>query len=257
MTFDADQAAAQLAAAWTSGRGFAAAAHPAPPDLDAVFAVQRALVASVAPQRRIDTWKISPRRPDAAPVAAPIPTRRTSPATLRGAPGRLLGVEGEIAYRFDRDLPPRARPYSDSEVREAVGTAHVAIEVCATRFTDWAGAPVLWKLADLQSTAVLVIDEGMLGEGLRDWRTLDYTQLEAVLSIDGSERLRRRNAHPNGDPATLLVDLVAHACAHGDGIRAGDIVTTGSWIGLFEVNLPARVEVRFDGVGAVRLALEA
>ena len=251
-TFDAAQAAARIAAAWTTGQCFVAAEHPAPPDVAAVYAVHRALLPAIAPGQRVDTWKISPRKPDAPPLAAPIPRRLASPATLRGAPGRLLGIEAEIAYRFDRDLAPRPQPYVDAEVRAAVGTAHVAVEVCATRFTDWSDAPALWKLADLQSTACLVVSEGQ-----SNWRALDPVELEAVV-VDGDvERMRRRNAHPNGDPASLLVDLVAHACAEGDGVRAGDIVTTGSWIGLLEVELPARVEVRFDGVGVVRLELEA
>ena len=250
-SFDATRAAARIAAAWTDGRCFSAREHEAPPDVAAVYAVHGALLPAIAPGQRVDTWKISPRKPDAAPLAAPIPRRLDSPTTTYGAPGRLLGVEAEIAYRFGRDLPPRPHPYGDADVRAAVDSAHVAVEVCATRFTDWTEAPARWKLADLQSTACLVISEGQ-----HEWRALDPMQLEAVVAVNDVERMRRRGAHPNGDPASLLVDLVAHAIAHGDGIRAGDVVTTGSWIGLLEVDLPARVEVRFDGVGVVRLELE-
>jgi 2-keto-4-pentenoate hydratase len=250
--FDAARAGARLADAWRSGEGIASAAVAPPEDVPAAYAAQRAMLTALMPGKRFDTWKISPRRPDAAPTAAPIPPGRrlSSPADVREVPGRLLGIEAEIAFRFGRDLPPRREPYADATVRDAVDAALVAIELCATRLADWEQAAPLWRLADLQSTACLVV-----GEPWRDWRSLDFAQLEAVVTVDGAEKMRRRGAHPNLDPSVLLSDLVAHACAEGDGIRAGDIVTTGSWIGMLAVEAPATIDVRFKGVGDARLRL--
>ena len=251
-SFDAGQAGAQLAQAWTSVRGITSAALAPPGDVAAAYAAQRALVAALAPGQRVDTWKISPRRPDATPTAAPIPPGRrlSSPAEVREVPGRLLGIEAEIAFRFGSDLPSRAEPYDEATVRGAVDGALVAIELCATRLGDWEQAAPLWRLADLQSTACLVV-----GEPWRDWRALDFAQLEAVVTVDGVEKMRRRGAHPNLDPSVLVAPLVAHACSTGDGIRAGDVVTTGSWIGMLTVEAPVTIEVRFEGVGDARLRL--
>src|SRR5512138_1699787 len=45
----------------------------------------------------------------------------------------LLGMEAEIAFRFVRDAPPRAEPYTYEEVAGRV-VAFPAIEVVATRY---------------------------------------------------------------------------------------------------------------------------
>ena len=61
----------------------------------------------------------------------------TSPATI--PPGRFFapGVEAELAFRLDRDLPPRPDGYDRATIETAVAAVHPAIEICDNRFTDW------------------------------------------------------------------------------------------------------------------------
>jgi 2-keto-4-pentenoate hydratase len=68
-----------------------------------------------------------------------------SPADV---PLRLMpqcGVEGEVAFRFRRDLPPRPQPYSRDEISASVD-AHPAIEVVSSRFLHPSGET--WTLRD-------------------------------------------------------------------------------------------------------------
>src|SRR6185437_8887420 len=60
---------------------------------------------------------------------------RTSPARIAPAEVPHLGVEGEIAFRFLRDLPARDKPYQRGEVL-AVMAALPAIEVVSSRLRD-------------------------------------------------------------------------------------------------------------------------
>ena len=62
-------------------------------------------------------------------------TIHASPARIPAAEVPQCGVEGEVAFVFRRDLPPRAAPYSRDEVAAAVD-ACAAIEVVTSRYRN-------------------------------------------------------------------------------------------------------------------------
>ncbi len=55
--------------------------------------------------------------------------------------------------------------------------------------------------------------------------------------------MRNRGSHPTVDPSRLLPAIVAHCTEHSDGLRAGDVVTTGSWTGMTQA-APGRRDPR-------------
>src|SRR5262245_56895351 len=57
----------------------------------------------------------------------------TSPARVPAREVPMLGVEAEVAFRFERDLPARDSPYRYDDVAAAV-VAMVAIEIVDSRF---------------------------------------------------------------------------------------------------------------------------
>ena len=248
-----ENACALLVDAHRRGRRFASLAQPALPDLRSVYRIHDKLLAALAGGTRIDTWKVSPPRADTPATAAPVlPGKRVaSPAKVGVAAFRMIGIEAELAFRFGADLPPRTVPYGDNDVLAAVDEICVAIELCDTRLTDWADAPPLWRLADLQSGAMLI-----LGDARHDWRAIDFAQQEAQLLINGEVRVRDRGSHPTVDPSRLLPAIAAHCARHGDGLRAGDVVTTGSWTGMTQAAAGDAIRVTFPGIGGAELLLE-
>jgi len=72
---------------------------------------------------------------------------RVSPARFPAGEAPQCGVEGEVAFRFRRDLPPRAAPYAREEVADAMD-ACTAIEVVSSRFTNPDAMSAQDKLAD-------------------------------------------------------------------------------------------------------------
>jgi 2-keto-4-pentenoate hydratase len=58
-----------------------------------------------------------------------------------------------------------------------------------------------------------------------------------------------------GDPTCVLDAWLRHATADGATLRAGTVVTTGSWCGMLEAAAGDAVEVAFDGIGVARLVL--
>ncbi len=156
----------------------------------------------------------------------------------------MIGVEAEIAFRFDRDVPPRAEAYAPEEIAALV-SALPAIETLDTRFRDFDGTSVIAKAADFMSNGCFVA-----GSPRSDWRSLDLSAIEVILRIDGVERVRHRGGHPSVDPLLPAIAL-ANRLRLTNGIAAGTIVTTGTYTGTIFVARDSLIEVTFAGLGSV------
>ena len=232
---------------------------------DHAYQVQGRVDALLWPDRPASVWKAGADSRDSLPTAAPIAPSlvHASGVTLRAADHPVCIVEAEVAYRFGIDLPPRAVPYTTDEVAEAVAAMHVAIEIVTPRITDFATAPSIAKLADHQINGAFV-----LGDAVEGWRKIDLRKQKAMLSINGKVHESVEGSHALGNPAVLLPWFVAHlgklptfdADGHAGpprGVRAGDIVTTGSWTKVVEARAKQTVLVRFEGIGDASVTFAA
>jgi glutathione peroxidase-family protein/2-keto-4-pentenoate hydratase len=147
-------------------------------------------------------------------------------AAVPMARNRMRVVEAEFCFRMAADLPPRAQPYTRDEVMAAVGTLHPAIEIPDSRYEDFARAGAAQLIADFACASRLVLGPPM-PEG---WRALDLAAHPVRVLRDGAEVARGQGANVLGDPRTALVWLANEVAQHGPGLRAGDIVTTGTCV---------------------------
>jgi 2-keto-4-pentenoate hydratase len=189
--------------------------------------------------------------PNEEPTRGLIHARAIRPSPARvpagGAPDR--GVEGEVAFRFTRDLPPRAEPYVRDEVAGAIDSC-AAIEVVSSRFQDHTTRSALEKLADGISNSGFVP-----GAPVRDWRGLNLGSIHVALSVNGQVVLEQDGGHPTGDPLGVAVELV-NMMRTGAGVRAGQFVTCGSYTGLRFLKPGDACAVRFEGLGGAEVAFE-
>ncbi|CAN5137696.1 fumarylacetoacetate hydrolase family protein [soil metagenome] len=187
--------------------------------------------------------------PDGEPTRGLIyqPMIRNSPSRMTATEAPHRGVEGEIAFRFTRDLPARSVPYTREEIAAAVAVLP-AIEVVASRFRDPLSRPKMEQLADCGINAGLVV-----GPELADWSHLDLPNLHVTFLVNDEVVLARDGGHPTGDP---LGAAVALANMLSDGVMAGQLVTTGSWTGLPFLKPGDRCVVRFDGLGQAEVVFE-
>jgi len=253
MTASVERIAGRLVEAFRNRLPFEASAAEAPRDETDAYRVQDLVFAALHPGARASAWKVGGPSAEVEPTAAPIAQAGVyrSPASVPGAAFQVIGVEAEIAFRLARDLPARETPYADDVVIAAVGEALVAIELCDARLSNWKNSPALWKLADFQMNAGLV-----LGGGERDWRMLDFSKQKAELWIDGKRMVEAVGVHPHGNPVRLMPWAAAHCALRNGGLRAGDAVTTGSWTGIQFVQPGCDVMARFPGIGEARVRLE-
>jgi 2-keto-4-pentenoate hydratase len=235
---------------------FDALADAAPADAAEAYAIQDEVARRLRPRGgdRICAWKTGGPDAGATPIAAPIPASRLfdSGAILDSDAFHFIAIEAELAYTLGRDLPPRAIPYTEADLMDAIVSLHAAIEICDSRLANHRTASALWKLADNQSNRALVV-----GPPYRDWRRILPGELTASVEVDGEPLAQATGTHPYGDPLRLLPWLANHCATRCGGLRAGDVITTGAWTGMHFVAPGARVVVRFAEVGEARVGFSA
>lgn len=221
-------------------------------ELDDAYRIQNAVVRK---QGTPDGWKVGAKDRGQIPTCAPLlrgtvrlPGNETG-ATLKTRGAR--GVEVELAYKLGRDFPPGA-VVSEREIIDSIVSAHVAIELCASRLQNDPQPHPLWILADNQLNDGLVV-----GPPLASWHDLAYATLAARLAVNSETIVSTIGAHGTGDPLALVVWLVMHCMQYRGGVSSGQIVTTGTWTGMPIVTPPAQLSAEFAGVGALSLMLAA
>ena len=198
-------------------------------------------------------WKVGRRSPEAAPVCAPLfSSRMHAFGTVLGRDAfRLWRIEAELAFGLARDLPPVARPRGRDEILAAVGEVFAVFEILDSRYAAWPDMAPAMLLADLQSHGAMVIGTSSpmpAATALQD--------VAVQLDIEGA-RVVDGGGNPAGDIVELLVWLASRADLEGRSLRAGDLVTTGSYTGIKVLPPGGRAEATFAGIGTVRVARAA
>ena len=158
------------------------------------------------------------------------------------------GVEGEIAFILNRDLPLRAAPYTRAEVESAISRVVAAIEIIDTCFKDFANAGAPCLIADLAANGGLVAYEGV------DYEPgMDLKSVELVMTVNNVEAGRGVGADALGDPVDALVWLTNAASRRGVELKAGEIVSTWTCTGIVWIEPGQQVELNVSGIGSALL----
>ena len=253
-----EDAAAVLAAARSARRawaGFAAAAAPA--DEAAAYRLQAASWRQRWPAVEPAGWKIGCTTPVMQaylgidhPCAGAIggAAVHAAGATLAHRDFVRPGVECELAVRLGADLPPQDAPFTRERVADAVAAVMAAIEVVDDRYIDFRRLDTWTLVADdfFQAGAVL-------GPPREDWRGLALDRMTGRMTIAGRPAGEGAGAAVLGHPLAALAWLADNRARFGDGLKAGQIVLTGSIVETRWVAAGDAVEVRLDGLAPVEV----
>jgi len=172
-----------------------------------------------------------------------------SGASLRMSAYGRMGLEFEIAVRLKRDLVPAGVLPSLAEVAVAVDAVCPAIEIVDDRRADYRALDVLSLIADNSWNAGIV-----LGDFVQAWPEL--ATIEGLVSVDGKALDRGLGGDVLGHPFHPVAWLATHLAEQGVGLRAGDIVMTGSLVTTKFPQLPSAYRFDLIGLGLVELAIE-
>jgi 2-keto-4-pentenoate hydratase len=195
-------------------------------------------------------YKIGAPTPSATPSFAPMPRAWMSPAgaVLSGPTFRYRVIESEVAFLVGHDLPPRATPYTRTEVVAAMASCHPVIEELESGLIDPKAAANLSALGDLQMHGAFVY-----GPAFPGWQSVDFSAESVTLTIDGVVRAENTGSNTSGDFLRLLPYLANEGAARTGGLKAGQWITTGNWTGVTFAPPAAAVEVNFAHLGKASL----
>ncbi|GJD47732.1 2-keto-4-pentenoate hydratase [Methylobacterium crusticola] len=163
------------------------------------------------------------------------------------AGNRMRVAEAEIAFRMARDLPARDAPYTVAEVTAAVAGAHLAIEFPNSRLADYAAAGEAALIADNACAHLFVLGPA-LAPG---WRDRDLAALPTAIAAPGRPPHRGRGGNALDDPRIALAWLANEVAGLGPGLRAGEVVTTGTTTVPLPIEAGDVVTAEFDGLGTL------
>ncbi|MCK1736717.1 fumarylacetoacetate hydrolase family protein [Bradyrhizobium sp. 138] len=156
------------------------------------------------------------------------PFIRESPRSVEHA--RQCSPIPEVEYQavLATDLPPRAEPYTVQEVTAAVASLHPGIELAECRFVhDAAFPPLPAILADGAGSGTIVH-----GPAIADWQERDIAAQEVSLICNGTLRRKGRASDLLDHPVVSLTWLANELSRTGIGMKAGQMVSTGTLTGM-------------------------
>jgi 2-keto-4-pentenoate hydratase len=223
-----------------------------PADLESALAIQRRVVELLG--QAVGGWKCSVPSELRPILAAPIYAStiyRESPCPVV-VTGNVARIEPEVAFIIGRDLPRRDAPYSEAEIRSAIKEPRLVLELLGTRYAH--PADVSWPemMADnVQNQALFV--------GPTFARGLDATLNAFAVTVEGKAGVLSRHDGHHGDrhPLNPLYWLANFLAARGEGLRVGQIVTTGSYAGAIEVPINQPLTVTYGDLGSVAVELKS
>jgi 2-keto-4-pentenoate hydratase len=191
-------------------------------------------------------WKVA-IDPGGVGIAAPVFRIASSDEQLGYLAG--LALETEIGFRLARDLPVRDTPYERHEIAAAIASVHPCFEIVHGRLANSAARSLVENLADGLANHAVVVGEGRAPAGI-----LDFKATTVTLSCNGAGIISGVGRHAAGDP---LAPLLAYANSGGDrlgGLRARQLVVTGTLTGLTSAQAGALYEADIEAIGTVAVS---
>ncbi|MGM5034983.1 2-keto-4-pentenoate hydratase [Tardiphaga sp. 803_E3_N1_3] len=175
----------------------------------------------------------------------------SSPARIRHS--ELLDpiVECEFFVTLAKDLSARDAPWTMPEVVDAIANVHAGIEVAECRYPMKALPALPAILADGSASGRYVA-----GSPIKNWRE-GLGNIAVTLEIDGVVKRRGLGSDVMGDPLAPMLWLLEERRRRGDGLKAGETISTGSMTGMLLVRAGQHARARFGDEAEVEITFDA
>ena len=228
--------------------------HLVPPDKAAAYRVTRLVEEELGWE--VGGWKIAAMKEELqrelrtnSPIYGRVyaPLIKPSPVSVEHARQCSPIPEVEYQARLGADLPPRAKPYSVDEVTEAVASLHPGLELAECRFVHDASFPPLPAiLADGAGSGSIAY-----GPAIADWKTRDIAGQEVTLVCNGIVRRKGSAGAALDHPMVPLTWLANELSRTGIGLKAGQMVSTGTLTGMLRPKAGETYVADFGAFGSV------
>jgi 2-keto-4-pentenoate hydratase len=169
---------------------------------------------------------------------------RSSGAHVARSEFGRLGLEFEIAVRIKSDVPVGDGPCTAAMIAPHIDGVCAAIELVDDRSADYSNLDVLALVADNSWNAGIVLSEF----------TMPWPDLEAVrgrASKDGADIGEGFGRDILGHPFNSAAWLATQLASRGVGLKAGQVVMTGSVMKTIFPEAAAGYRFELEGIGVV------
>lgn len=216
-----------------------------PETSEQALAIQQVVIDTIGDD--VGGWKCSLPNTDNL-IAAPIFSRtlcNQSPCHIELDNGACK-IEPEIAFVFKDTMPAQSEAYSEESIVAALGGAHLVLELIRNRYLPAEEVSFPEHLADC------LLNQGLyIGPSIDLQQALVTSDLEFTLSQTEVKVISGK--HPNHYPKHPLIWLVNFLSQRGIDIQAGQIVTTGSYAGVLDVQPNLNFTLQFGELGTISL----
>jgi 2-keto-4-pentenoate hydratase len=180
------------------------------------------------------------------PIAGVVLSSRVhqSGATVRRSDFGRLGLEFEIAVRIKSDVAVTGAPCTAETIRPHIGGVCAAIELVDDRGADYGNLDVLTLVADNSWNGGIVLSAF----------AATWPDLEAVLGRAAKDHVAIGEGHGRdilGHPFNSVAWLAAQLASRGAGLKAGQVVMTGSVMKTIFPESDAGYRFDLEGIGFV------
>lgn len=190
-----------------------------------------------AAQRAADTFAPIVGRLDSVDI-------RRSLAKIELPEIHLRIVEAEVVFEIGSDLPAGHAPFSEQRVRASLSRAYAGIELCNTRFDESIDPPLPCVVADNSNADLIVVGDALTEQDVDSLANLSVTlQRRDKPDIQGSTQ------NVLGNPLRAITWLANWLARRGEGLKCGQLISSGSCTGMTQVATEDTVSATF-GSGA-------
>jgi 2-keto-4-pentenoate hydratase len=169
-----------------------------------------------------------------------------SGTTVRPGDYGRLGLEFEIVVRIKSDITVGEAPHTAATIAPHIDGVCAAVELVDDRSADYSNLDVRSLVADNSWNAGIVVSEFCA----------DWPDLEAALGKAAKDGLPIGEGHGRdilGHPFNSVAWLAHQLASRGDGLKAGQVVMTGSVMKTIFPSETASYRFDLEGIGAVEV----
>ena len=142
-----------------------------------------------------------------------------------------------------KNIPIKSNDYSETEIVDSIGSAHMALELMQSRFADGAGQSFYENLADC------MFNQGVYVGPELDKNTAINTSKVKITVAQGAKVREFEGEHPNKRAIDGLIWLVNYMNARGVELKAGAVIITGSFKGIVDMTFDIETTISYEGLG--------
>ena len=157
-------------------------------------------------------------------------------------------LETEFSVQLKADIPYREAGYNRADIEQAIGSVIPSFEIISARYERDGTPPGPRIIADGGSNFVSI-----MGAPVSDWSAADLRDHPLTLSLNGEQIASGSNAILMWDHTFDAVAwLASHAMLSDRGLKAGDLIMTGTCTGATPLTAGDQAEADFGILGKVK-----